>query len=280
VSFTYEDHVLASGAGEVNQRNVGVSVLGRRVGVPPAHPRNHDGESFSVLVTKTVDRPLPGSDDINRAFEDCWVGTSGYHHAGGKQRAIAFQGQVVTARGETISEVFVVDLPDDLTVPGDGPLEGTATTRPRPPKGTVQRRLTYTADRRYPGIQGPRHWLRSSPDGSCIPFLMRDDRGIVQIFAVSPTGGDWTQMTTNDSDIASAFTWGPDSRLIAHVLDGSVCVTEGLTGRPHRMMPPLEPPPRPEACVFSPDGTRIAYVRPVAHPRGVFTQVFVCDVVK
>ncbi|HCF94572.1 MAG TPA: DUF3748 domain-containing protein, partial [Verrucomicrobia bacterium] len=55
VSFTYEDEVLASAGGkhgvEPNQRNVGVSISGRPVRVPPRHLRNHDGAYFSVLVT-------------------------------------------------------------------------------------------------------------------------------------------------------------------------------------------------------------------------------------
>jgi hypothetical protein len=51
---------------------------------------------------------------------------------------------------------------------------------PLSPKGCTQRRLTFTAQRKFPGIQGPRHWLRSSPDGSRIAFLMKDDAGVVQ----------------------------------------------------------------------------------------------------
>ncbi len=164
VSFTYEDHVLdlCPGPGERNQRNVGVSVLGRPVRVPQTGSRNHDGEAFSVLVTRTRDEPRPGSDEISRAFEDAWVGTHGYLRPDGtRQRwAIAFQGDVVTPGGETISEVFIADLPDDLTIPGDGPLQGTQSTRPGPPRGTRQRRLTRTNDRKYPGLQGARHWLR------------------------------------------------------------------------------------------------------------------------
>ena len=128
------------------------------------HPRNHDGEYFSVLVTRTVANPKPGSDEIKKAFEESWVGIN--------HNALAFQGHVVTVNNKTISEVFIVELPDDLTQPGDGPLAGTETRMPCPPKGCVQRRLTLTAERKFPGIQGPRHWLRSSPDGSRIAFFM------------------------------------------------------------------------------------------------------------
>jgi hypothetical protein len=281
VSFTYEDHVLDRGSGQRNQRNVGVSVLGRPVRVPPTHPRNHDGGAFSVLVTRTWDDPRPGSDEISKAFEDAWVGTRGYLRPdGSRQRAIAFQGHAVTQGGDTISEVFIVDLPDDLTTAGDGPLEGTSTARPRPPRGTVQRRLTITADRRYPGIQGPRHWLRSAPDGSAIAFLMRDDRGICQVWMVSPNGGDPVRLTDHDQDVASSFTWGRDVRQLAYITDGSVCVTDGITGRTDLLTSrtPGEAAPRPEACVLSPDGRRVAYVRRVPTGGIVYNQVFVCDV--
>lgn len=274
VSFTYEDHILAAYVDEtedheVNLRNVGISIPGRPVQVDRDHPRNHDGEYFSVLVTRTVANPKPGSDDIKRAFEEGWVGTNGYLRRDGtrQHRALAFQGHVVTPDGRTISEVFIVDLPDDPTIPGDGPLAGTLTQRPRPPKGTVQRRLTFTADRKHPGIQGPRHWLRSSPDGSQIAFLMRDDNGIVQLWTVSPNGGSPRQLTRNPHSIQSAFTWSPDGQYIAHVMDRSVCVTHVGTGNTHRLTQPSPEAyaPRPEACVFSPDGRKIAYVRRIPY---------------
>jgi Tol biopolymer transport system component len=173
--------------------------------------------------------------------------------------------------------VFIVDLPDNVTVPGDAPLEGTSTTRPSPPRGTQQRRLTYTANRKFPGLQGPRHWLRSSPDGTKIAFLMRDDAGVVQIWTISPNGGAPRQITHNPFDIASAFSWSPDGRSIAHVADNSIFITDMSSGDSTRLTPRCEDAiaPRPEACVFSPDGRRISYVRPEASDDGVYNQIFV-----
>jgi hypothetical protein len=272
VSFTYEDHVLAqlseeTGDRHINLRNVGVSVPGRGVLVSKRHPRNHDGDYFTVLVTRTVAKPKPGSDEIKRACEEGWIGTNGYVRPDGsrQRRALAFQGHVVTPTGATIAEVFVADLPEDLTVPGDGPLAGTTTLRPAPPQGTVQRRLTFTAARPHPGLQGPRHWLRVSPDGGHIALLMKDDAGVVQLWTVSPNGGPLRQITRNPWPIASTFTWSPAGDRIAHVMDRSVCVTDARTGETVRLTPPTSEAtaPRPEACVFSPDGTKIAYVRSV-----------------
>lgn len=282
-SFTYEDHVLAqfkeSGPGhEMNLRNVGVSVPARPVRASRGHPRNHDGDYFSVLATRTTARPKPGSDEIMKAFEEAWIGTNGYVNSAGqrRRRALAFQGQVIAAGGEMISEVFAADLPEEVTQAGDGALAGTETQMPRPPKGATQRRLTFTAQRKHPGIQGPRHWLRSSPDGSRIAFLMRDDAGVVQLWTISPNGGVPRQVTHNPWSVASAFTWSPDGEHIACVMDNSVFVIDSHSGLGRRLTPrsPDALAPRPEACVFSPDGRAITYVRRVPFEGVAFNQVF------
>ena len=273
VAFTYEDHLLAqfekeSPTNEVNLRNVGVCVPGRPVRVPKDHPRNHDGEYFSVIVTRTVANPRPGSDEIKRASEEAWVGTNGYVRPDGtrQHRALAFQGRLAGVNNETNSEVFIVDLPEDVTLAGDGPLAGTAGRMPFPPKGATQRRLTHTMGRKFPGLQGPRHWLRSSPDGSRIAFLMKDETGVVQLWTISPNGGEPSRITHNELPVSSTFTWRPDGRHLAHTMDNSVCITEVDSGITTRLTPRCDDAvaPRPEACVFSPDGSRIAFVRRLA----------------
>lgn len=289
VSFTYEDAFLDGPGDEGRARNlraVGVTACGRPVAVPPGHARNHDGSGFSVLVTTLHDRPRPGSDQIARACEEGWVGRAGYLRADGSRqhRALAFQGRVTGGDGTIFDEVFIADLPADpraLEHPGMGPLAGGPGTRPAVPAGVVQRRLTFTGERRHPGIQGPRHWLRSSPDGARIAFLMRDDSGLPQLFTVSPNGGDPDQITRNPFGIASSFTWTPDGGQVACVADGSVCLVEVPTGATRRLTEPVrdESGPRPEACVISPDGRRIAFVRSVAQAgaAGRHTQLFVVD---
>lgn len=290
VSFTYEDEVLTrldaepnAAPHEPNQRNVGVAVPAGPVRVNRNHPRNHDGDWFSVVVTRTVPRPRRGSDEISRAFEEGWVGREGYVRADGsrQQRALVFQGLVTAPDGTQHAEVFIVDLPDDLTQSGESPLEGTSTLRPAPPRGVQQRRLTFTSGRQYPGVAAsPRHWLRTSPDGTQVAFLMKDDAGIVQLWTVSPLGGAPRQVTHNSTPIASAFTWNPAGRSIAHVMDGSVCITDMATGRTTRLTerPEGTTGPLPQACVFSPDGRLIAYMREIAAPAGTFTQIFVAAV--
>ncbi len=273
-SFTYEDHVIASlrdanaSFGEtrprdadLNQRNIAVAVP-HPVRVPRTHPRNHDGEFYSVVVSETVNNPRPGSDEIRRAYEDAWIGAPQRAEASPPPARLAFLGDLVVADGCPLTELFVVDLPEDLTRPGDRPLEGTPTRRPAPPAGTRQRRLTHTADRKHPGVQGPRHWPRSSPDGSQIAFLMRDESGVVQLWGISPRGGDPRQITGDPFDVASAFTWHPAGTHIVYIADGSVMAVDVSSGQSQRLTSRQisAAAPRPEACVFSPDGTHIAYV--------------------
>ena len=289
VSFTYNDHLLdrldstsSAPAHDPDQRNVGVGVPLRAVSVNRNHPRNHDGSHYSALVTRTVSNPEPESDEIRKAYEEGWVGNNGYLKPDGthQRRALAFLGDVALGETGTAAEVFVVDLPEndeEMAVAGQDPLEGTTTHRPAPPRGVIQRRLTFTTDRRYPGVQGPRHWLRSSPDGSRIAFLMRDDNGVVQIRTISPNGGKPAPWTRNSSDVASAFSWSPEGESIAYVLDNSIVVTKSdgstrcLTPRSADAETPL-----PYAVVFSPDGKKIAFMRNVAHDDGNrYNQIFV-----
>ena len=273
VSFTYNDALVES-----DIREVAVSVPHHPVTVSKDHPRNHDGQYFTVVVSKTVAKPQPGSDEIQKACEEAWIGTQGYLRADGsrQRRALAFQGTVLTADEKTVSELFVLDLPEDLTVAGEGPLAGSASQRPAPPKGVVQRRLTFTTDRKYPGLQGPRQWLNSAPDGLQIAFIMKDDAGIEQFWTISPCGGEPRQLTHNPFPVASAFTWSPDGRWLAHAGDNSVFVTRVEDGASFRLTPRSSDAEKPcsEACVFSPDGTQIAYLRKMPDGDQSYNQVF------
>jgi hypothetical protein len=57
-------------------RNVGAAPYGP---VTPRgqHPREYGGSHWSVLVSRTTPTPAPGSDEINRAYEEGWVGNHG-----------------------------------------------------------------------------------------------------------------------------------------------------------------------------------------------------------
>ena len=60
-------------------------------------------------------------------------------------------------------------------------------------------------------------------------------------------------------------------------MDNSVAMTEVATGKTFRLTPSSDDVNalRPEACVFSPDGKKIAYVRRVPSQEKVYNQVFI-----
>ena len=214
----------------IRLRNIGIAYPDRPVTVPKTHPRNHDGDYFCKLITRSAANPLVESDEISRACEEAWVGAT---------RRLAFQGTVHTAAGPVV-EVFLVELLRS---------------------GFAQHRLTRTTHRQFPGVQGPRHWLRSSSDGSKIGFFMKDELGVAQFWTLSPRGGEPQQVTDGPLPMASAFTWHPDGRSVACIVDGSVSLIDTVSGTVTRLSAKGEL--RPEACVFSPDGARIAFVRTV-----------------
>lgn len=279
VSFTYNDHVIEqlaqSDPSVQDLRMVGVMVPGT-VQVPADGTlENNDGECFSVVVTAVTENPTPGSNGIDRAFDECWIGADGYVSPDGTRhrRAIAFQGNVRDREGRTVTELFVVDLPDALRNAAEGaPLEGTASTRPGVPTGVVQRRITRSAS----GVEGqPRHWLRSTPDGALICYLANDGDGVVQLFGISPNGGEPRQLTANAFSVQGPFNVDPSGQWVAYPADNSVFITQLFTGETHRLTPRAGEADRPiGAPNWSPDGKAIAYNRYVADGTDRYLQVF------
>ncbi|KAA8998470.1 DUF3748 domain-containing protein [Affinibrenneria salicis] len=276
ISFTYNDHVLHQRDPALDLRNVGVAVPLRPVSVPRRHAREYDGSHYCVLVSRTTPQPRPGSDEINRAYEEGWVGVHGYRRADGgwQRRALAFIGDTLSSTGEKVPEVFLVDLPErleDYAAAGDDPLAGTEATLPAPPRGVRQRRLTFTHRRRYPGlVSQPRHWLRASPSGREIAFLMKDDAGIVQLWTISPLGGPPRQVTRSEQSVQSAFSWHPQGGALALVCDNSIMLCDAASGALTRLTERTEIAPSPDAVVFSPDGRYIAFMRAVDGANQVF----------
>jgi Tol biopolymer transport system component len=106
---------------------------------------------------------------------------------------------------------------------------------------------------------------------------MKDDEGIAQIWTVSPNGGPPSQLTRNRWPIASAFTWSPNGRWVAHAMDNCVCVTDTRTGDTTQLTKRSSDATAPlaEACVFSPDGKRVACMRRMPDRTGESNQIFV-----
>ena len=107
---------------------------------------------------------------------------------------------------------------------------------------------------------------------------MRSDEGVPQLWTVSPNGGEAKQLTHNPHPISSAFSWSPNGKQISHAMDGSICITLADSGKTIRLTDKDAGTIRPEACVFSPDGTKIAYVRHISENGQTRNQIFILDV--
>ncbi|MTH47835.1 DUF3748 domain-containing protein [Intestinirhabdus alba] len=267
VSFTYNDHVLHERDPALDRRNVGVAAPYGPVVVPGRHPREYSGSRWCVLVSRTTPSPRPGSDEIHRACEEGWVGN----------HALAFIGDTLAVNGETVPELFIVALPQNEAGwkrPGSAPLTGTATTLPAPPSGVVQRRLTFTHNRPFPGlVHTPRHWVRSNPQATDIAFLMRDDDGVVQLWLISPSGGEPRQLTHSVAGIQSAFNWHPSGKWLGFVLENRIACCDAHSGVITFLTDGHGQPPSADAVVFSPDGRRVAWME----ERGGFRQLWVTE---
>jgi hypothetical protein len=279
VGYTYNDAILqaleAKTGEKHNLRTIGVSKKGNPVSVDNGL-ENVSGEWFSVLVVRVVPHPTPGSDEISHAASDSWIGLNGYqNNSGNKQMARAFLGTVVSKEGKPVHEVFVVDIPDDISQPGEfGPLQGTATTFPMPPKGAVQRRLTQTADAKYPGCSGI---VRSSPDGSHLSYIAKDDNGILQIFLISPNGGAPIQLTEHISDVSGNVRWHPDGTRLSYIYDGSITICK-IGNQPFSdrfTILTQSSQPAPSNMVWSGDGKTLAYNRLIKDRETQSQQIFI-----
>jgi hypothetical protein len=280
IGFTYNDHIMKTERGS-DLRNVGVSRRGRRVPVhADAQGRNFEGESFSVLLTTCVDNPKPGSDEYQRAEGDCWVGSAGYITAEGKrQRARAFRGTVAAKENGTTAyygEVFVVDVPADITVPGPlGPLEGTETDYPKPPKGVVIHRLTHTARNTEKRLRGVSGHIRASGDGNWIAFVgkvLKDGGVTQQLFCVSPSSGQIKQLSSITGGVVGDPRFSPDSKyVVISGADGSIHMVSAEAknwGQATRCAPANKNSP--SNLVISPDSRAIAYNRDIDGVKQIF----------
>lgn len=288
IGFTYNDALMVALEKKTGKkhdlRTIGVAKInGPEVNIiQDTDGENIQGAWYSVLLAKVVPDPAPGSDEISRAYGDWWVGNNGYHKEQGKlQRARAYMGDLLTSDGKTITEVFVVDIPDEIHHPGSfGPMEGTGSTLPMPPKGGTNRRLTHTQNKKFPGVATtPRHWLSSAMDGSFISYLARDNEGVVQVFLVSPLGGEPVQATFHTSSVQGMVRWHPVKRVFTYVCDNSLFMAalteDDKINDPVRITARSEEPPF--AHCFSRKGDKVAFNRYVEKEGRRFIQVFVAE---
>lgn len=283
VGFTYNDAIMKAiedSTGEkVNLRTIGVSSKLHPVLVDHSgEGENLNGKWYSVLVVRVVQNPTPGSDEISNAASDSWVGTGSYINKNGKRQvARAFLGKVKNKNNQPVDELFVVDIPDSINIPGEfGPLEGTPKTFPMPPKGTIQRRLTYTTESAHPGCSGV---VRSSSDGRWIAYQASDANGVPQIFLISPDGGSPRQVTEHPAGVQSGVRWSPDNQSICYISENSVVLCN-ISEQPfEKRFKRITPVSKEELSnvVWSNDGKTLAFNRTVKEEAtgNLFKQIFV-----
>lgn len=284
IGFTYNDAIMQSleaKTGEKhNLRTIGVSKKNTPLDVKNLHDgENNGGEWFSAIVVQVVPNPRPGSDEISHAAGDSWVGKKGYPKPNGDyQLARAFIGTVKDKNGQAIDEVFVVDIPNEINIKGNsGPLEGTPETMPAPPMGAIQRRLTYTAETKYPGCTGI---VRSDLMGENLAYLAFDAQGIKQVFILSPKGGTPRQLTEHKSSVAGGLRWHPSGNSVFYVHDGKIAQCKLGEDSFNDRMKYLtsKQVTEPTNIVLSHDGKTLAFNRILTYPNGQTSkQIFILE---
>ncbi|MBZ4369239.1 hypothetical protein LAN13_21315, partial [Mycobacterium tuberculosis] len=109
----------------------------------------------------------------------------------------------------------------------------------------------------------PRHWVRANPQATAIAFLMRDDAGVVQLWLISPQGGEPRQLTHHASGIQSAFNWHPSGEWLGFALEDRIACCHAGTGDITFLTDTHAHAPSADAIVFSPDGKQIAWMEEV-----------------
>ncbi len=272
IGFTYNDAImkaLEDSTGEnYNLRTIGVSKKGKSVNIiDKNNGENLSGEWFSTLVVNVVTKPKFGSDEISKAAGDSWVGKYGYLKPNGKrQLARAFIGTIKNENGENIDEVFIVDIPENIEIDGEkGFLEGSETQLPKPPKGTSQKRLTFTSKTSNAGCIGI---VRSTLDGNLLAFLAKDSKNMNQIFTISPNGGSFKQITFHESNLEGSIRWHPSGNSIFYIWNGSICEVEINEEDFDKRLKIISKPinPSPSNLVLSHEGKILAFNRLIENP--------------
>jgi hypothetical protein len=272
IGFTYNDAImkaLEDSTGENhNLRTIGVSKKGKSVNIiDENNGENISGEWFSALVVNVVSKPKIGSDEISKAASDSWVGNYGYLKPNGKrQLARAFIGTIKSKNGENIDEVFIVDIPENIEIDGEyGFLEGSETQLPTPPKGTSQRRLTFTSKTSHAGCIGI---VRSTLDGNLLAFLAKDTKNMNQIFTISPNGGSIKQITFHESNVEGSIRWHPSGKSVFYIWNGSICEVEINNKDFDKRLKIISKPmnPSPSNLVLSHEGKILAFNRLIENP--------------
>ena len=289
VSMTYEDAILAdnkdANVSKLNARNIAVTIYKDIVRIEKSRNDRNVSGGFTVCVTETTPEPVWGSDEISRAYEDCWMDS----------RTLSFLGDCRDDRGNLVTELFVVELPEDTEMlkeeeeeeekKGERLLQGTLTSYPKPPKSVQQRRVTRSS-----GCQGSvRFWPRANPtDGNTICILLRDDKNSFQLHLVDSTTGTIEQLSSlkEKEEVNSAFSWSPDGSFICFATSKNRIARTFAKGERKGQTEYLTPPMRTtdddairsECVCISPNGKLVCFVKTVG--KDDVNQIFVLELLR
>jgi hypothetical protein len=282
LSFTYNDAWLerkspANGPFR-NQRSVGFMVPNMPVcvddrGVDVSDPESFSGAYCAFLAASLCVEARNGSDDIEAAVEECWVGTN--------RHALAFLGAIRDDSGDLVNEIFVCDLPGENQWNEIAKRVGSATAVDaskllEPVIGCIQRRLTHTTHRAFPGVQGPRCWLVSSADGKFLFAPMRDDRGIVQLCRINVLDGLIEQITNLEQSLEGQISLDPSGTLCSFICDQRICLVDLRSGYVHwltdRSAASLV------GAIHFAGENRFVFNRYMGTDRERWLQVFICEI--
>ncbi len=264
ISFTYNDEFV-----EPNLRMVGVMFpVDYNFNIEPGSG-NVLGNHYSVIVSKVVANPKPGSDEISKAFDECWVPIPDSEQKEGPYGRIAFQGNTVDSTGQLITEIFVVDI-DKNKILTDTNAVGIIGERPRPPKGIEQRRLS----RSQRGLSDLRHWLRASHDGRYIYALSKDDKNRNQLIQCEVSSGELKYLSDFNFSIQSPINLDPESNWITFSANNQVYIYHIIKKEciqlSNHSLDELQVIGVPS---FSPDGKSLVYNQLVKQDSGIFIQI-------
>lgn len=256
ISFTYNDELVES-----DLRVVGV-MFQQEVKVD-AGKGNNDGTYYSAILTDVVAKPKFGTDEINKAFDECWI--NGYVNSDGVvvENAIAFQGNVINAEGKVITEVFVVDVNRDLIL-ADKNAAVKEGERPQVPRGIHQRRITFSEK----GLSDTRHWLRASPDGKYIYALAKNEKNLNQIVQIVIKSGEMVHLSKNNHSIDFSFNLSKDGGRISYVAGNAIHIFDIDKRTSEQLTHDTENGKIIGAPSFSPKGDFIVYNQYIRHADG------------
>lgn len=218
ISYTYNDFLLTKNL-LPNERVVGI-MFPEEVTIDLENDENFSGSHYSVIVTDIKEKAIHGSDEIEKAFDECWVGST---------NQVAFQGWVRTLEGHLKTEIFVITLPENLELLKDSDEFKSNTSIFKTPKAVNQKRVSYTLK----GVSKFRHWLRSSPDGKYIYFIMEDEANIRNIYRISLSNKQIQQVTFHEKNIDSPFNISNNGLYLVYIMDKSLVLfdLETMTSR-------------------------------------------------